>query len=71
MAANALKCIHLEKPYTFRRKGNEEQAAFNNKLEDTIQKAQVEIAGYGGTSPALDCAKVALQKGVNSSLTDR
>ena len=62
-AAKALKRVHLEKPYAFRRKGNEEQATFNSKLEDAIQEAQAEIAGHGGTSPALDRAKAALQKG--------
>ena len=43
-AAKALKRASLEKPYTFRRKGNEEQAVFNGRLDETVTGAEAELA---------------------------
>ena len=43
-AAKALKRARLEKPYTFRRKGNEEQAVFNGRLDETVAEAEAELA---------------------------
>ena len=60
----ALKRVHVERPYTYRRKGNEEQAGFNRKVEDAIQEARLEMTGVSEASPALDRAKKALQRGL-------
>ena len=42
-AAKALKRVRREKPYAYKRKGNEEQASFNEKVEDAIVAAQTEL----------------------------
>ena len=49
--AKALKRIHIESPYTYRRKGNEEQAGFNRKVEDTIKEAQLLKSHLHSTEP--------------------
>ena len=43
-AAKALKRARLERPYTYRRKGNEEQAGFNTKLESRPPPPSTELA---------------------------
>ncbi|ETW96470.1 MAG: hypothetical protein ETSY2_46330 [Candidatus Entotheonella gemina] len=43
-AAKALKRVRYEKPYAFKRKGNEEQAAFNAKLDEKVAEAEAELA---------------------------
>jgi len=35
-ATKAVKKVRHERPYNFKRKGNEEQAGFNEKLEDVV-----------------------------------
>ena len=36
-AAKALKHVRHEKPYAYKKKGNEEQAAFNEAVQETIR----------------------------------
>ena len=63
-AAKALKRAKFEKPYTYKRKGNEEQATFNAKLDEKIAEAEVELAEAGpSTSPALQRARDVLKQG--------
>ena len=62
-AAKALKRVRREKPYTYRRKRNEEQAVFNEKVEDTLVAAQTDIED-AQASAALDKAKKSLEEGV-------
>lgn len=50
-AAKAVKKVRHERPYNFKRKGNEEQAGFNKKVEDVVAEAQVHLSGDG--SPPL------------------
>ena len=42
-AAKELKRVRREKINTYRRNGNEEQAMFNEKVEDTLVAAQTSI----------------------------
>ena len=42
-AAKALKRARYEKPYAFKRKGNEEQAEFNAKVDETAAEAEAEL----------------------------
>ena len=64
-AAKALRKVRREKPYAYRRKGNEEQASFNEKVEDSIVAAQMELEGATPpTSGALDRAKKSLKEGL-------
>ena len=44
-AEKALKRVRREKPYVYKRKGNEEQANFNEKVEEAIASAQLELEG--------------------------
>ena len=41
-AAKVLKRVRHDKPYVFRRKGNEEQASFNEKVEEAVAEAQAQ-----------------------------
>ena len=45
-AEKALKRVRREKPYVYKRKGNEEQAIFNEKVEEAIASAQLELEGH-------------------------
>ena len=51
-ATKALKKVRHEKPYQFRRKGNEEQASFNTRIDKALSEAQLDLPGPG-TSLAL------------------
>ena len=63
-AAKALKRARYEKPYAFKRKGNEEQAAFNAKLDETAVEAEAELTEPGApTTPALQRALNAVKQG--------
>ena len=62
-AAKALKRSRHEKPYTFRKKGHEEQYRFNSRLAETIAKGQTELAS-AGTSAAAERAHKTLEKGL-------
>ena len=61
-AAKALKRVRHDKPYSFRRKGNEEQSSFNEKVEEVVLEAQAELADVRD-SPAVDRAREALTEG--------
>ena len=63
-AAKALKQARYEKPYEYKRKGNQEQAAFNAKVDEAVAEAELLIEEAGpSTAPALERAKEALKKG--------
>ena len=63
-AAKALKRARYEKPYEYKRKGNQEQAAFNAKVDEAVAEAELLIEEAGpSTAPALERAKEALKKG--------
>lgn len=63
-AAKALKRVRYEKPYEYRRKGNEEQATFNAKLDEVVAEAETQLEEAGPSlAPALQRAKEALKSG--------
>ena len=62
-AAKALKRVRHDKPYAFRRKGNEEQASFNEKVEEVVAEAQAELSDVR-SSPALERAQESLAQGI-------
>ena len=81
-AAKALKRARYEKPYEYKRKGNQEQAAFNAKVDEAVAEAELLIEEAGpSTAPAMERAKEALKKGrqflaerqklISSSVADR
>ena len=43
-ASKALKRVLYKKPYSFKRKGNEGQATFNARLDETLAQAKCDIA---------------------------
>ena len=53
----------LEKPYKFKKKGNEEQALFNSHVEDKLQEAQAELGGKA-TPTVIDQARSHLEEGL-------
>ena len=61
-AEKALKRVRREKPHVYKRKGNEEQASFNEKVEETIVAAQVELEG--ASSGVVGKAKKNLEQGL-------
>ncbi len=61
-AAKAVKRAQHEKPYVFRKKGNEEQAGFNSHISENIAETDTELAGVAA-SPALERAQASLEKG--------
>ena len=61
-ATKALKRARHEKPYQFKRKGNEEQATFNAQVDEALAEAQLELPGPS-TSPALERAHKAIERG--------
>ena len=52
-----------EKPYTFRRKGSEEQPSFNGKVDEVVAEAQAELSDVR-SSPALERARESLAQGM-------
>ncbi len=63
-ATKALKRVRHEKAYAFKRKGNEEQATFNSRVEETLAEAQAALA-VPGSSKAIERAQAALKKGTD------
>ena len=64
-AAKAIQRSRHEKPYTFRKKGHEEQYRFNSRLAETISEGQTELASAGtSTGTAVERAQKALEKGL-------
>ncbi len=64
--AKALKKAKYDKPYAFKRKGNEEQAKFNAHIDESLAEVDDELAAASASTtapPALDRAKEALKKG--------
>ena len=65
-AAKALKRARYEKPYSFKKKGNEAQALFNAKLDETLAQAETDAAAVvtgPPSAPALQRVIEGLQKG--------
>ena len=62
VVTKALKRARHEKPYQFKRKGNEEQAAFNAQVDEALAEGQLELPGQS-TSPALERAYKAIKRG--------
>ena len=63
-AAKALKRVRFEKPYTFKKKRNEEQAAFNTRVSEAVDEAEAELREAGPSmSISLQRAMEALQRG--------
>ena len=65
-AAKAVKRARYEKPFTYRRRGNEEQATFNARVDESLAQAEGDLAsvtaGPSATS-ALRRVKEAIQQG--------
>ena len=63
--AKAVKRVRRNKPYAFRKKGNEEQAAFVMRVADVIAEAEAELRELptGATSPAVERAQRILEQG--------
>ena len=61
-ATKALKQVRHEKPYEFHHKGNEEQATFNSRVDETMAETLTELTD-AGTLPTLEQAQTALTKG--------
>ena len=53
----------LEKPFEFKKKGNEEQAHFNARVEEKFQEAQAELDGKS-TPAATNQAKRHIEEGI-------
>ncbi len=75
IASKAVKKARYEKPYTYKRKGNEEQANFNARVDETLADAESDLAlAVAGpataTTPALQRVKESLKKG-RSLMADR
>ena len=68
-AEKALKRVRREKPYVYKQKGNEEQANFNDKVEEVIASAQLELEGPS-TCAAIGKARKSLEQGLQL-LTER
>ncbi len=62
-AAKALQRVRHDKPYSFKCKGNEEQATLNSKADKTLAEAQAKLTRAAEATPALDRAGAALTKG--------
>ena len=63
-AAKALKRARYEKPYEYKRRSNQDQVAFNAKVDEAVaeDEHQIEEAG-ASTAPVLERAKETLKKG--------
>ncbi len=63
-ATAALRCARHDKPYSYKKKGNEEQAILNARVDEAFAKAESILAGAGaGTWTALERMQQSLQKG--------
>ena len=64
-AAKAVKRSKAaEKPYVFKKKGNEAQAKFNSEVQDSVNDALGELEGESRPSKAVTEAKAALEQGL-------
>ena len=65
--AKALKQARYEKPYEYKRKSNQEQAAFNAKMDEAVAEAELQIEEAGpSTAQALERAKEARNNKMNT-----
>ena len=66
-ATKALKRAKFDKPYAYRKKGNEEQAVFNSCLDETVAEAETELVAASPGAPtsatAITKAHECLKKG--------
>ncbi len=60
-AAKALKRVRYDKPYTYKKKGNEEQATFNARVDEALAETQADLP-EAATSTALLRAHESLAK---------
>ena len=66
VAAKALKWVRYEKPYVFRKHGNEEQANFNAKVDKALAQAMSDLSAITATpafTPAVQRVKDAIERG--------
>ena len=61
-AMKALKRARHEKPYQFKRKGNEELAAFNAQVDEALTEVRLELPGRSASS-VLERAHKAIERG--------
>ena len=59
-AATALKHVQRDKPYNFKHKGNEEQAAVNTRLDEALAEVQAELDEF---TSALGHAQESITRG--------
>ena len=65
-AAKAPKRAKYEKPYAFKKRGNEEQASFNAKVDESLAQAESDLASVmagPAATPALRRVKEVIQQG--------
>ena len=62
-ATKALKHAQYDRGYTFRKKGNEAQTRFNEKVQESVADAQAALATAPRESPSIQRTKDALEKG--------
>ena len=63
-AAKALKSAKYERPYSFKKRGNEEQVTFNAKMDETLTEAKSELSSFSAASvftPAVRRIKEVIQ----------
>ena len=61
-AAKAASRVRRERPYAFKKKAHEEQATFNDRVQDAIREATTALDGTTD-SPAVQRARTALKEG--------
>ena len=61
-ATKAANRVRRDKPYAYKKKAHEEQATFNEKVQEAVQEAH-EALETATDSPAVQRAKTALQQG--------
>ena len=54
-AAKALKLARYEKPYEYKRKSNQDQAAFNAKVDEAVAEAEHQIEEAGSSTVTMEC----------------
>ena len=65
-AAKALKHAWYDKPYIFRKRGDEEQASFNAKVDKALTQAESDLAAVTivpASTPTIRRVKESIQKG--------
>ena len=65
-AAKALKRARFDKPYVFKKRGNEEQASFNSKVDEALAQAESDLASVAAgpaLAPAVQRVKDGIRRG--------